>query len=95
MIFGEIDCAEVFCMDNFRFSGVTLMDGQLVMDNLGSTGDIDVAVQEVIERTLEDDLILLKENNLLMLLNFLLGLLFLEGILHTTGIQLDNIWHNG
>ena len=95
MIFGDIDCAEVFCRDNFRFSGVTLMDGQLVMDNLGSTGDIDVAVQEVIERTLEDDLILLKENNLLMLLNFLLGLLFLEGILHTTGIQLDNIWHNG
>ena len=95
MIFGEIDCAEVFCKDNFRFSGVTLMDGQSVMDNLGSTGDINVAGQEVKERTLEEDLILLKENNLLMLLNFLLGLLFLEGILQTTGIQLDNIWYRG
>ena len=71
------------------------MDGQSVMDNLGSTGDINVAGQEVKERTLEEDLILLKENNLLMLLNFLLGLLFLEGILHTTGIQLDNIWYRG
>ena len=46
------------------------MDGQSVMDNLGSTGDINVAGQEVKERTLEEDLILLKENNLLMLLNF-------------------------
>ena len=56
----------------FSSSGVTSRDGigKLVMDNLVSTGDIDVAMQEVMERTLTEDLILLQENNLLMLLNF-------------------------
>ena len=52
------------------------MDGREVMDNLGSIGDI-----------LTEDLVLLKENNLLMLLNFLLGLLFLEDILHIQVLQ--------
>ena len=85
-----MDCAEVFC----RVSGITSIDGRVVMESLGSIGNIDVDVQEVMERVFTEDLVLLKENNLFMLLNFLLGLLFLEDILHIQGLQLHSIKHH-